>query len=91
MIAGEHLDQSVSEGLGFLPRYRVDHGHASLRPLSNNPMPQKDEPVIDVGDMGFLHIQRQFQAAFQESTAFSADCFGMCLCPPLTMTTKSSA
>jgi len=29
--------------------------------------------------MRFVHIQRQFQAAFQEGTAFSANGFGMCL------------
>jgi hypothetical protein len=53
-----------------------------MRPsLSNDAVPQKDEPIVDVGDMGFVHIQRQFQAAFQESAAFSADCFCMCLCP----------
>jgi len=52
-----------------------------ISPLSNDPVPQKDEPVIDVGDIGFLHIQRQFQSAFQEGPAFATDGFGICLCP----------
>src|SRR5450631_261310 len=44
-------------------------------------MPQKDEAVIDVGDMGFLHIQRQLQLAFQKGTALLADGLGMGLRP----------
>ena len=44
-------------------------------------MPQKDEAVIDVGDTGFLHIQRQLQLAFQKGTAFLADGLGMSLRP----------
>lgn len=44
-------------------------------------MPQKDEAIIDVGDMGFLHIQRQFQLAFQKGTALLADGLGMGLRP----------
>src|SRR5215475_13502733 len=44
-------------------------------------MPQKDEAVIDVGDMGFLHIQRQLQLAFQKDPALLADGLGMGLRP----------
>ena len=44
-------------------------------------MPQKDDAVIDVGYMGFLHIQRQLQLAFQKGTAFLADGLGMGLRP----------
>ena len=80
MIAGECLDQAMSEGLGFLLGYGGDHGHTPARsPLTNDPVSQEDEPVIDVGDMGFVHIQRQFQAVFQKGPAFFADGFGMCL------------
>src|SRR5260370_9422295 len=44
-------------------------------------MPQKDEAIIDVGDMGFLHIQRQLQLAFQKGTALLADGLSMGLRP----------
>ncbi|WP_187436518.1 hypothetical protein [Bradyrhizobium hipponense] len=53
-------------------------------------MPQKDEAIIDVDDMGFVHIQRQLQLTFQKGPALLADGLGMGL-RPLTMTTKSSA
>ncbi|MCT9000724.1 hypothetical protein [Chelativorans intermedius] len=29
-------------------------------------MPEEDEAIVDVGDIGFIHIQRQFQMAFQK-------------------------
>src|SRR3546814_10628714 len=77
MIAGERLDQSASEGLGFLLGYRRDHGHASARsPSADNPVPEEHEPVVDVGDMGLVHIQRQLQVAFQKGPAFLADGLG---------------
>ena len=82
MIAGESFGQFVSERLGFLLGYRRDDGHASARsPLADDPVSEEDEPVVDVGDMGFLHIQRQLQAAFQKHPAFLADGLGMCLGP----------
>src|SRR5262245_39620153 len=44
-------------------------------------MPQKDEAVIDVSDMGFVHIQRQLQLTFQKGPALLADGLGMGLRP----------
>jgi hypothetical protein len=44
-------------------------------------MSQKDEAAADVGDMGFLHIQRQLQLAFQKGTAILADRLSMGLRP----------
>ena len=44
-------------------------------------MPKKDEAVIDVSDMGFLHIQRQLELAFQKGAAFLANGLGMGLRP----------
>src|SRR5450759_546729 len=40
-------------------------------------VPKKDEAVIDVSDMGFLHIQRQLEFAFQKGAAFLANGLGM--------------
>ena len=42
-------------------------------------MPEEHEPVVDVRDMGLVHIQRQLQVAFQKGPAFLADGLGMCL------------
>src|SRR6218665_1334449 len=82
MIAGKGLGQSASKRLGLFLGYRRDDGHVPVRPsLSDDPMPQKDKPVIDVGDMGLFHIQRQLQAVFQKGPAFLADFFGMDLRP----------
>ena len=44
-------------------------------------MPQEDKAVIDVGDMGFVHIQRQLQLTFQKGPALLADGLGMGLRP----------
>jgi hypothetical protein len=78
VITGERFDQSVTEGLGFLPGNRGDHVRASARsPFANDPVPQKDEPVIDVCDMALIHIQRQFQASFQNVPTFFTDGFGV--------------
>jgi len=41
-------------------------------------VPEENKPVIDVGDMGLVHIQRQFQAAFQKGPSFITDGLGMC-------------
>ena len=80
MIAGESVGHSASEGLCFLLGYRRDHGHASARsPLADNAVPEEDEAIVDVGDMGPVHIQRQFQAVLQKGPAFLADGLGMCL------------
>src|SRR5215471_12175196 len=74
MIAGEGFNEPANKPLRLFLGYRCDDGHAPVRPsLANDPVPQKDEAVIDVGDMGFLHIQHQFQLAFQKGAAFLAD------------------
>jgi hypothetical protein len=44
-------------------------------------MPKKDEPVVDMRNMGFIHIQRQPQIPFQECSTLLTDGLGMCLCP----------
>jgi len=76
MIAGEGLEQSASEGLGFVLEYRRDHGQASARsPPADDPVSEEHEPVVDVGDMGFVHIQRQLQVVLQKGPAFLADAF----------------
>ena len=68
MIAGEGFGQSANKPLGLFLGYRRDDGHASVRPsLANDPVPQKDEAVIDVGDMGLFHIQRQLQLDLPET------------------------
>ena len=78
MIAGKDLGQSANKRLGLLLGYRRDDGHVPVRPsLANDTVPQKDKPVIDVGDMGLLHIQPQLQAAFQKGTAFLANLHSM--------------
>jgi len=38
--------------------------------LADDPVLQKDEAVIDVGDMGLFHVQRQLQLTFQKRPAF---------------------
>lgn len=82
MIAGKSLGQLVNKRLGLFLGYCRNDGHASVRPsLANDPMPQKDKPIIDMGNMGLVHIQRQLQAAFQKGTAFFADFLSMGLCP----------
>lgn len=91
VITREDLRQSVRECLGPLFGYGRDDRHPPARsPLANDPMPQKDEAIIDVGDMGFLHIQRQLQLAFQKGPALLAGGLAWAFVP-LTMTTKSSA
>ena len=40
---------------------------------------QKDDTIVNVSDMGLVHIQRQLQAVFQKDPAFLADHLGMCL------------
>src|SRR5215510_11299691 len=74
MIAGKGFSEPANKPLRLFLGYRCDDGHAPVRPsLANDPVPQKDEAVIDVGDMGFLHIQHQFQLAFQKGATFLAD------------------
>ena len=82
MIAGKGLGQSANKRLCLFLGYCRDDGHVSVRPpLADDPMPQKDEAVIDVGDMGLFHIQRQLQAVFQKGPAFLADFLSMDLRP----------
>ena len=82
MIAGENLGQFASKRLGLLLGYRRNDGHSSARPsLANDPVPQKDKPVIDVGDMGFIHVQRQFQMVLQKRATLLADFLGLRLRP----------
>lgn len=51
-----------------------------MRPsLTNDPVPQKDEAIIDVCDMGLLHVQRHLQLAFQKRPAFLTDFFRLSL------------
>src|SRR6516162_209104 len=74
MITGKGFSEPANKPLRLFLGYRCDDGHAPVRPsLANDPVPQKDEAVIDVGDMGFLHIQHQFQLAFQKGATFLAD------------------
>lgn len=74
MIAGKGFSEPANKPLRLFLGYRCDDGHAPVRPsLANDPVPQKDEAVIDVSDRGFLHIQRQFQLALQKGAAFFAD------------------
>src|SRR6516162_8517629 len=74
MIAGKGFSEPANKPLRLFLGYRCDDGHAPVRPsLANDPVPQKDEAVIDVGDMGFLHIQHQFQLAFQKGATSLAD------------------
>jgi hypothetical protein len=35
-------------------------------PLANDVVAEEDHPVIHVGDMGLLHIQREFERPFQK-------------------------
>jgi hypothetical protein len=80
MIAGEGLGQFANKPLGLLLGYRRDDRHTSVRPsLANDSVPQKDEAIVDVGDMGFVHIQRQLQFTFQKGTAFLTDLFCLSL------------
>ncbi len=82
MIAGKGLGQSASKRLGLFLGYRRNDGHTSVRPsLANDPVPEKDEPVVDVSDMGLFHIQRQLQAVLQKATTFLADFLSMSLRP----------
>lgn len=77
MIAGEGFGKFANKPLGLFLGYGRDDGHASMRPsLANDPVPQKDKAVVDVGDMGLGHIQRQLQSAFQKGAA----CFTDFLC-----------
>src|SRR5271156_7169671 len=71
MITGEGFCQFASKCLGLLLGYRRDNRHSAMRSaFANDPVPKKDKAVIDVGDMGLLHIQRQLQLAFKELTTF---------------------
>ena len=42
-------------------------------------MTQKDEPVIDMGDMGLVQVQCEFQSVFQKFTALILDSFSFSL------------
>ena len=65
MIAGKGFGKSVNKPLGLFLGYCRYDGHPSMRPsLADDPVPQKDEAVVDVGDMGLLHVQRQLQLTF---------------------------
>lgn len=82
MIAGKGFGQLANKRLGLFLGYRRDDGHAPVRPsLANDPVSQKDEPVVDVGDMGLLHIQRKLQATSQKGPAFLAYLRGVGLRP----------
>lgn len=74
MIAGKGFGELANKPLGLFLGYRRDDGHPSMRPtLADDPVPQKDEAVIDVCDMSFLHVQRQLQLTFQKRPAFLTD------------------
>ncbi len=74
MIAGKGLGQSADKPLGLFLGYCRDDGHLSTSPsLANDPVAQKDEAIVDVSDMGLLHVQRQLQLAFQKRPAFLTD------------------
>src|ERR1700739_525402 len=82
MITGEGFCHFTSKCLGLLLGYRRDNRHSSMRSaFPNDPVYQKDKAIIDVGDMGFLHIQRQLQLAFKELTTLFTDGFGVRLRP----------
>lgn len=63
----------------FLGNGRNRAHHTSWPPLTNNPMLQKGESVIDMREMGFVHMQRQLQMPFPEGRAFLTDGLGMLL------------
>ena len=78
VITGQFLRELGREVLELVPGYGRDRAQGPPRPtLANDTMPEKDKPVIDVCDMGFDHIQRQFQLIFQEGTALLAYGLGM--------------
>ena len=82
MITGEGFCQFASKCFGLLLGYRRDDRHSAPRSaFANDPVPKKDKAVIDVGDMGLLHIQRQLQFTFKELTTFFTNGFGVRLRP----------
>lgn len=42
-------------------------------------MSQKGKPVVDMSNMGFLHVERQFKRAFQKQLTFFTNGLSMCL------------
>ena len=78
VTAGQLLRQPRSEVTELVPGYRCHRPHrAPWPPFANDPMSEEREPVVDVCHMGFVHVQRQLEFAFQERSTFFAD--GLCL------------
>src|SRR5699024_8058926 len=54
---------------------------ASGTSLADNAVSQENKAIVDVGNTGFIHIQRQTQIIFQKRPAFLADGLGVMLVP----------
>lgn len=77
-IASKLRDKLAREGSDPVAGYRARRPHRSTRPsFSDDPVPKENKAVVDVRNMGFLHIQRQLGRAFQELQTFRSD--GLCI------------
>jgi hypothetical protein len=70
VIARQLVDKFPRKTSVLRPRYRRNGPHAAAWfSLADDPVPEKDKAVVPVRDMGFRHIEREFQFAFQKGPA----------------------
>lgn len=70
VIARQLVDKLPRKTPVLCPRYRRDGPHAAAwSSFPDDPVAEKDKAVVHVRDMGFRHIEREFQFAFQKGPA----------------------
>ena len=70
LIARQLLDQFLGKVSVLLPLYCADRPHTATWPsLTYDAMTEKYKAIVDMRHMGFLHVQRQFELTFKESSA----------------------
>ena len=80
VMARQLLHQPLGKAPEFVFWDRRHRTHRAPRAsFANDAVSQKNKPVIDMSNMGFLHIQRQLQVVFQEGPAFFPHGFSLCL------------
>src|SRR5258708_16270518 len=69
-IGRQLLDKFLGKASVFLPRYCADRPHAAAwTSLTYDAMAEEYEAIVDMRNMGFLHVQRQFELTFEEISA----------------------
>ncbi|CND50114.1 Uncharacterised protein [Yersinia pseudotuberculosis] len=71
-------NSAVSDAAKFLADRRY-HSHITVTTaFADDPVPQKDKAVINMGDPGLVHVQPEFKTVFEHAPTLFPDGFRLC-------------